>query len=370
MSLPTEAAAAVMSAFNEPLEVRTYPLPREMAEGDMLVRVDLAGVCGTDVHLHKGQLPIPLPMILGHESVGTIVTMGAPRRDWVGNPLALGDRVTWSVGLWCDECYYCRVARIPTRCENRTAYGVSMPCDQPPHLMGGYSQYHYLHARAAVFKLPDDLPGEAVVGAGCAIVTAVHGFEKMGLNWGESVVVQGAGPVGLASMVISKEAGGYPVIMIGGPKDRLDVAKRFGAELTINIDEVRDAEERRERVLELTEGRGADAVIECVGEPHAVAEGWELCRDGGRYLVLGHYGDTGPTPLNPHVITRKELTVMGSWGSEPRHTVKALQLLRMRAERYPFADLISHRYRLDQVNDALRDVAQWKTSKAAICPDG
>ena len=368
MALPSEAAVAVMTAFNEPLQVRTYPMPRDLCEGDLLVKVELAGMCGTDVHLHRGRLPIPLPMILGHESVGTIVSMLSPRRDWSGAELQIGDRVTWSVGLWCDECYFCRVARIPTRCEFRTAYGISTPCDQPPHLLGGYGQYHYLHARAAVFKLADDLPNEAVVGAGCAIVTAVHGFERMGLDWGESLVVQGAGPVGLASMVLAKEAGAYPVIVIGGPKDRLDVAARFGADLTIDIEAVCDADERREQVLEATEGRGADAVIECVGEPQAVVEGWELCRDGGRYLVLGHYGDAGPALLNPHVITRKELTVFGSWGSEPRHTIKALQLLRTRGDRYPFASLISHRYRLDQVNDALRDVAQWKTSKAAICP--
>jgi threonine dehydrogenase-like Zn-dependent dehydrogenase len=370
MPLPERAQAAVMTDFNKPLILRDFALPRELPEGDLLVRVDLAGMCGTDVHLHRGQLPIPLPVILGHESVGTIVAMGSPRPDWTGRDLSVGDRVTWSVGLWCDQCWFCRVARIPTRCINRTAYGVSTPCDAPPHLLGGYAQYHYLHARCAVLKLPDDLPGEAVVGAGCALVTAIHGVEKMGMTWGESVVIQGAGPVGLASMVVAKEAGACPVIMIGGPSGRLETARRFGADIVIDIDEVDDASARRGLVLEATEGRGADAVIECVGEPHAVVEGWELCRDGGRYLVLGHYGDAGPTLLNPHVITRKELSVYGSWGSEPRHTVKALQLLRTRAARYPFAELISHRYRLDQVNDALSAISRWETSKAAVVPNG
>lgn len=369
MSKPRVSLAAVMTAFNEPLELREYPLPERVEPGDMLARVDLAGMCGTDVHLHRGQLPIPLPIILGHETVGTIAELPTPCNDWVGNPLKVGDRITWSVGLWCGECYYCRVARIPTRCSNRRAYGVSTPCDRSPHLLGGYSQYHYIHAQAAVLRLPDDLPGEAVVGAGCGLVTAVHGVEKMGLDWGESAVIQGTGPVGLGSMVLAKEAGCRPVIMIGGPKDRLDVARRFGADITIDIAEVAEAARRREIVLEATRGRGADVVIECVGEPAVVAEGWELCRDGGRYLVLGHYGDAGPTMLNPHVITRKELTVLGSWGSEPRHTVKALELLRTRREQYPFAELVSHRYRLDQVNEALQAVAAWKTSKAVICPN-
>lgn len=366
--LPERCRAAVMTGFGRPIEVQTFPLPRELPPGDLLVRVELAGMCGTDVHLHRGQLPIPVPLIMGHETVGTIVALSPPRRDWTGRELAVGDRVTWSVGLWCDECYYCRVARIPTRCSRRKAYGVSTACDQSPHLLGGYSQYHYLHARAAVFKLPDDLPGEAVVGAGCALVTAVHGVEKMGLTWGESCVIQGAGPVGLAAMVIAKEAGCWPVIMIGGPRRRLEVARRFGADITIDIDDVRDVAARRERVLDATQGLGADVVMECVGEPRAVVEGWELNRDGGKYLVLGHYGDAGPTMLNPHVITRKELTVVGSWGSEPRHTVKALQLLRTRQSEYPFAELISHRFGLEQVNEALAAVAAWETTKAAIVP--
>lgn len=358
-----------MTRFNEPIETRVFPLPERVADGDLLVRVDLAGMCGTDVHLHAGQLPIPLPMILGHESVGTIAEMPAPRKDWVGRDLSVGDRVTWSVGLWCDECYYCRVVRIPTRCSNRRAYGVSTPCDAPPHLLGGYSQYHYLHARAALLKLPADLPGEAVVGAGCALVTAIHGVEKMGMEWGQSVVIQGAGPVGLASMVVAKEAGANPVIMIGGPAARLETARRFGADMVIDIDRVPEAARRKQVVLDATGGRGADVVIECVGIPQAVAEGWELCRDGAKYLVLGHYGDAGPTQLNPHVITRKELTVVGSWGSEPRHTVRALELLRTRADRYPFASLISHRFGIDEVNDALRAVARWETSKAVIVPN-
>ncbi len=366
---PRDCAAAVMTGFNAPIEVRRFPLPERLADGDLLVRVDLAGMCGTDVHLHKGQLNIPLPLIMGHESVGTIVEMPVARRDWLGRELRVGDRVTWSVGLWCGECRFCRVLRIPTRCVNRKAYGVSTRCDHPPHLLGGYSQYHYLHAQAAVFRLPDDLPGEAVVGAGCALVTAIHGVEKCGATWGESAVIQGAGPVGLASMVVAKEAGCAPVIVIGGPAERLAVARRFGADLTIDIDAVRDAAERRRMVLDATGGFGADLVIECVGQPQAVVEGWELCRDGGRYLVLGHYGDAGPTMLNPHVITRKELSVYGSWGSEPRHTVRALELLRTRAERYPFAELISHRFRLDQVNEALEAVAEWRTSKAAVEPN-
>lgn len=370
-ALPAHARCAVLEAFNKPLAIRELPLPAALAPGDILMRVDLAGICGTDVHLQRGELPVALPLILGHEACGRVAALGpGERRDWLGRPLALGDRIAFTVGRTCGQCSYCRVHQLPSRCRNRKAYGVTTPCDAPPHLLGGYAQYHFLHADTAVFRLPDDLPAEAVVGAGCALVTVVHGFEKLRLTWGQSVVVQGAGPVGLAAVALAKESGARPLIVVGGPQDRLERCRRFGAEVTINIDAERDPARRRELVLRETGGLGADVVVECVGIPTAVSEGWEMCRDGGTYLVLGHYGDAGPTLLNPHLIVRKELTILGTYGSEPRHWAAALELLRTRGDRYPFHELITHRFRLDEVNTALERVARWETGKAVILPHG
>lgn len=376
MGRMTAAKAAVMTDFNKPLVVREFPLPDRLAAGDVLVKVTLAGMCGTDVHLHKGQLKVPLPLIMGHETVGEVVEIGGEAEDWLGEPLQQGDRVSWTVGRTCGTCRYCRLYRIPSRCLNRKAYGVNTPCDVSPHFLGGYGQYHHLAAGTAIFKLggraarPDDLPSEAVIGAGCALVTCVHGYEKMPLRWAESVVIQGAGPVGLAALALASDAGARPIIVIGGPRDRLERCRRFGADVVIDIDEVRDPDKRRGIVLEHTNGLGADAVVECVGHPSAVAEGWHLARDGGRYLVLGQYCDAGPIPLNPHLITKKELEVYGSYGSEPHHWAKALSFLRDRRARYPFHELITHRFGLEQVNEALEAVANWQTGKAVICPNG
>lgn len=367
----TACRCAVLKAFQQPLAIQTYPLPASLSPGEMLLEVELSGICGTDVHLQRGELNVPLPLILGHETAGRIAALGdTAQTDWLGRPLRVGDRVAFTVGRTCGTCRYCRVYRLPSRCLHRTAYGVNIPCAAPPHLLGGYGQYHFLHAGTAVFRLPDDLPSAAVVGAGCALVTAVHGFEKLQLQWAESVLIQGAGPVGLASLAIAKEAGARPLIVIGGPRERLERCRRFGADLTIDIAEVPDPTARRRLVLDATGGLGADVVVECVGIPSAVAEGWELCRDGGKYLVLGHYGDAGPTLLNPHLITRKELTVLGTWGSEPQHWTVALEFLRTRRAAYPFDELITHRFSLDQANEALAAVAAWQTGKAVILPNG
>lgn len=365
----TTARAAVMTAFRRPIELREYPLPTALEPGDVLVRIELAGICGTDVHLHAGQLEVPLPLIMGHESVGRVAAMGGAVRDWLGRPLVAGDRVAWTAGRACGTCRYCRLHRLPSRCQNRKAYGVNTPCDSPPHLLGGYAEFHLLHAGTAVFRLPDDLPAEAVVGAGCGLVTAVHGQERMPCFAGDAVVVQGAGPVGLAAVALAKEAGARPLIVIGGPAERLERCRRFGADETIDLAKYATPASRLDAVRAMTHGLGADVVVECVGAPAAVAESWELCRDGGRCLVLGQYCNAGPTPLNPHLITRRELTITGSYGSEPHHWVYALEFLRTRRDRYPFHELITHRYRLEQVNEALAAVAAWQTGKAVITPN-
>jgi threonine dehydrogenase-like Zn-dependent dehydrogenase len=182
------------------------------------------------------------------------------------------------------------------------------------------------------------------------------------------VVIQGAGPVGLAALAVASDSGARQTILIGAPAFRLDLARRFGADHVIDIDEIREPDARRRRVLELTGGEGADVVVECVGYPQAVAEGWDLCRDGGRYMVLGHYGDAGAIGLNPHTVTRKMLTVKGAWSSEPRHLDAALNLYRKKLDRFPFHELVSHKFPLEQANEALAATASWQVRKSVIVP--
>lgn len=364
------ARASVLEAFRQPLALRNYPMPTALEPGAAWVRTEMAGICGTDVHLWKGELPIQLPVILGHETVGRIERLGEGlERDWSGEPLAVGDRVTWTSTTSCGRCYYCAEKRQPTRCPERRAYGIGYRSDHAPHFLGGYAEYHYLRPRANIFKLPAEVPNEAIIGAGCALITAIHGVERTGIDWQDTVVVQGAGPVGISALAVAKAAGASKVLVIGGPRHRLEMARRFGADEVIDLEEVRDARERLERVRQWTRGHGADVVLECAGVPGAVAEGWELCRDGGKYLVLGHYCDTGPIALNPHVITRKQLQVFGSWSSEPRHLRAAIEFLARYAGPFPFASLVTHRLPLEKANEALQLVARWEAGKCVLVPD-
>ena len=358
-----------MESFKAPLKLQEYPLPSQLDPGAALVRTEMAGICGTDVHLWKGELPISLPVILGHETVGHIEQLGEGlEKDWTGQPLKVGDRVTWNSAISCGACYYCAEKKQPTRCPHRRAYGIGYRSNQSPHFLGGYAQFHYLRPRTTIFKLPDDLQTEAVIGAGCALITAIHGVERTGINWRDNVVVQGAGPVGLSALAVAKSTGAGKVIVIGGPKHRLQMAKRFGADDVIDLDEHNDSATRIKAVRDLTGGYGADAVLECVGHPSAIGEGMEMCRDGGKYLVLGHYCDAGTIAFNPHIITRKQLQVFGSWSSEPRHLKGAIEFLRATQQQFPFAEMVTHRFSLEQANEALNTTASWQSAKSVIVP--
>jgi len=261
------------------------------------------------------------------------------------------------------------VKRQPTRCLARKAYGISYCADEPPHLHGGYAEYIVLRPWTAIFRLPEGLATESVVGAGCALWTVIHGVERMGIGWGDVVVVQGSGPVGLAAVAVAREAGASRIIVTGGPEHRLERVRQFGADVTIDIDATAPSRDRKGAVLDATPGGfGADVVIECVGHPAAVPEGMEYCRDGGKMLVLGQYGDAGPTPINPHAITRKQLQLQGSWGFEPRHVLGALELLERSAERYPFAATVTHRFGIEQANEALQTTREWRSGKSVIVP--
>lgn len=366
--MPT-AKACVLRDFKAPLQFHDYPIPEQTEAGAALVRIEMAGICGTDVHLWKGELPINLPVILGHETVGRIVVLGDGLEcDWTGQALSVGDRVTWNSATSCGQCFYCAEKQQPTRCPHRRAYGIGYPCDREPHFLGGYAEFHYLRPRTTLFKLPDDLQTESLIGAGCALITAIHGVERTGIVRRDSVVIQGAGPVGIAALAVAKSAGAGQVIVLGAPRHRLEMAHRFGANHVIDIDKVPTPADRIDAVRQLTGGYGADVVLECAGAPAAVVEGMEMCRDGGKYLVLGHYCDAGPVSWNPHIVTRKQLQVLGSWSSEPRHLQAAIEFLRATPEEFPFAEMVSHRFALAQANEALATTASWQSAKSVIVP--
>lgn len=356
-----------MVAPHRPLEVWRLDDPT-LEPGGVLLETIASEVCGTDVHLHHGRLAgVPYPIIPGHVSVGRVLELGGVERDFVGNPLTPGDVVTfYDVHEVCHDCWYCLVAKQPNRCPKRRVYGITYSAHDGP--LGGWAEQIYLKPGVKLFKAPPPLDADDVIGGGCGLFTGFGAVERATVALGDTVLVQGTGPVGLSAIAFAALRGAGCVIAIGAPAARLDLARLLGADVVLSVEtdapDVRDA-----KVRELTRGRGVDVAIEAAGNPDALAEGFRLLRDGGTYVIAGHYTDVGTATINPHVdINRKHADVRGQWGTDIGHLVRALSLLAKYHERLPFGRVIGGRYKLADAGTALADVEARRVTKAIIVP--
>lgn len=359
--------AAVMVAPGEPLQVREFPEP-ELEPGAVRLDTIYSEVCGTDVHLHHGRLAgVPYPIIPGHVSVGRIARIAGEVADVEGEPLGQGDVVTFlDVHETCGACWYCLVAKASTRCPKRKVYGITYSAEDG--LLGGWSQAIALRPGVKILRLPEGLTPEQFIAAGCGLPTAIHALERAEVRLGDSLVVQGSGPVGLNAAILAQLSGATQVVVVGAPRMRLEMALSLGADHVIDIEEVAP-QGRVEAVRSLTGGRGADVVIEATGNPAAVREGMQMARDGGRYVVVGQYTDAGDVEFNPHWdLNRKHLEVRGCWGTDFSHVYRGVNVLAKHAERFGVERFISRTYGLEEANQALADVQELRVVKAVIAP--
>ena len=359
--------AAVMPAPLVPVEIREFLEP-DLPAGAALLRTSLAEVCGTDVHLWHGRLSgVPYPIIPGHVTTGVLDRVRGGVTDPAGQPLREGDRVAFfDVHRTCGRCLACTADRTPTRCPSRRVYGITDPAAEG--LFGGWAQKVYLEPGVIIAKLPDAVTFQAFIGGGCGLQTSVHIIERARLSLGDSVVVQGAGAVGLSAAALARVSGAGHVTVIGAPATRLDLALKMGADQVIDLDRT-TAEERRTLVRDRTRGRGADVVIEAAGSARAFEEGVQLARDGGTYVIAGHYTNAGDSTINAHEhINRKHLDIRGCWGSEVRHFLAALAALERHGRQVPWELIGSAPYALADINDALAAAAAMTVTKALVDP--
>jgi L-iditol 2-dehydrogenase len=359
--------AAVMPAPRQPVELREFPRP-DLLPGSALLRTERSEVCGTDVHLWHGRLAgVPYPIIPGHISAGTLASVRDPLTGIDGGRLREGDRaVFFDVHRTCGRCRACTVHRTPTRCVARRVYGITDPAADG--LFGGWSQAIYLEPGVSVARLPDGVTFDDYIGGGCGLLTAVHILERAALRPGDTVLVQGVGAVGLSAIALARLGGAAAVFAIGAPGDRLRLARRMGADHVYDFDRT-TVEERLADLRARTHGEGADVVIEAAGSSRAFEEGLTLVRDGGRYVIAGHYTDAGPAVINVHQqINRKHLEIRGCWGSEPGHFVRALAMLERYAAEVPWKDIGGRTYALNALNEALADAEAMRITKALVDP--
>lgn len=322
MTLQARAVVVKGQAF----EVREFALP-DPEPGTVLLKQELAGICGTD--LHYWQRGFREELILGHENVGIVAALGqGVTHDALGRKVKEGDRVVVQPGL-----------------PSGFGYGFQ----PPPALHGGFADYLYLSLPGSAWWRAD-MPAEVGVLTE-PFTIGVHAVDRSRLRIGDTVVVQGAGAIGLVTLVAAKISGAGKIILVGGPPERLALGRKFGADVCIDIAAAPTAEERTEWVMDETPRRaGADVVFECAGFLSATPEGLGYCRASGTFVEVGHFVDMGSIEFNINRwLMRRNLSLEAIWGSQTSHFVQALPILEKGD--IPFGDMVSHVLPLERVAD-------------------
>lgn len=349
--------AAVLTGVHKSFEVQSFEVP-DPAPGTFIVKVELAGICGTDAHIYHGRLPsIKFPVILGHEFTGTVAALGeGVTKDYAGKPVKVGDRVAMRPGYNCGYCYECMVMKMPGRCRNRKdTYGFKSPVEVGHQLSGGFAQYMYAFNENSVFFKTDLPPTVSVLMEPLTI--SLHAVERARIQLGSTVIVQGTGAIGLFAIAGAKLSGASRIVAIGGPEDRLSLAREFGADFTIDIAKATTPEERRTLVNEALESdRGATAVIGCVGHPKAFMEGLALTAAGGVMAEVGHFTDNGAVSFNPFsdLLWRNcdVAGVLGAGSNPPAMFHRSISILE--SGRFPFDKMVSHQVPFSRIEEAIQ----------------
>lgn len=358
-------ATARASVLVEPNRLETWEVPVFDPEpGGALVRVIAGGVCGSDVHLLSGEAgTMPFPIILGHEGVGRLERLGpGVSTDYAGQAVKPGDLVYWAPIALCHRCHSCTVLD-ETPCDNSQFFE-----DAGKPNWGSYADYAWLPNGLAFYRLPDHANVDAVIALGCALPTALRGFERCGpVRLGDTVVVQGAGPVGLSAVLVAKLSGASQIIVIDQFENRLGIAKALGATATVSLSLPR--EERKRAVQDRCATNGPDIVVEAAGALPAFPEGVDLAGAHGRYIILGLWGAIGTQPISPRELTTRNLTIGGATFPKPKHYYQALHTAVQCQDHYPLASLVTHRFGIEDARTALSKTASGEVLKAVIDPD-
>ena len=350
------------------LQLTHYPYPDRLEPGAVLVEMLASGICGTDKHTFRGETEqyagtehassTPFPIIQGHENVGRVVAIGeGGATAFDGTELIPGDRVVPAPNRACGQCRYCRQDFPYYFCRNLENYGNSLTSAEPPHLFGGFAEYLYLRPGTPVFKVPEALPtGVAVL---TELFAVTHSLDLVraaprpgGFAPGDTVVIMGAGPVGLVHAAKAALMGAERVIAVDPYRRRGDLTAELGA--TDVIEATAADPTLTGQVRELTEGRLADVVVDATGHPDSFVPSLDLLRDGGTLVEVGAFVDLGPVPVNPAALLGRNLTIIGVAGEDARAYDRTLAMLNEHHERVPFHRAVTHQFPLTEAETAMQ----------------
>lgn len=345
-------------------EIKEFDVPSP-EPGAVVTEVVRTNICGTEVHMWDGEHPLD-NLVPGHEAVCRIVELGdGVETDYAGQPISEGDLVATVTAVPCHDCHHCHVGEF-RMCQDAYRYWLRSP-EEPPHFHGTFATHYYIQPHQFFYRIPSSLDPGIAAFANCAVTMVLFGVNEVGIEYGDYVVIQGAGGLGLNAIAVAGERGAKTIVIEGVDK-RIELARDFCADHVIDFREYNSVESRADRVKELTEGRGADLAIEVAGVPDAFAEGIHLLRDTGEYLVIGNVTPGHTTEFDPGLMTRKSLTVTTLMRADPEALHKSLLFLENNLDQYPFEKLLDDEFALVDIDEALTKASHHDGIRTSVLP--
>lgn len=348
------------------LEFREYPVPSPDPHA-VVTEVVRSNVCGSELHVWKGDHPLQ-DCVLGHEALCRVSELGSKvETDSAGTPIEVGDLVAPVYFQTCQSCDFCRRGEFYA-CDNDYEHTGKSP-EIWPHFHAPWGTHYYIYPDNHFYKIPEALEDHLNVtaAANCALSQVLFGIEQVGVDYNDTVVVQGAGGLGLNATVVANEYGAETIVIDGVGK-RLEQARSFGADHVIDFRELDTVAARKARVDEITDGVGADVAIEVAGVPEAFVEGIELLRKGGRYLEMGNVRPGYDVDFDPGKLTRKSIDITTAVEYDPWVLYDALEFLANTIDDYPYGRLIDAEFALAEIDEALEASERRDLTRATLLP--
>ena len=358
------ARVALFHGVGQPFEVSRQPIVTSN-EANVLVRVKLASICGSDLHTITGRRSVPLPCALGHEAIG-MVAAPTQLRDAYGNSLNEGDRITWSIAASCGRCYNCDNKNLPQKCEGLFKYGHAGG-ETNVGFSGGFAEYIQLQPGTAIYRIPSALTDRETVPLNCAFATVLDGLDAVGVKSGDNAIVQGAGMLGIYAACYLRENGCESVMVVDYREDRLKYAARFGATQTFNLTDT-SVDDVGHAVQQITNHHGADLVVEVSGVSAALSNAVDWLGFGGRCLTLGFVYPGADVSLDAQQVVTKCLTIRGLHNYHPSALGEAVRFVEEKRDRYPFDALIGATYPLVEIDAAFERAQRGDLIRVAVDP--
>ncbi|MCU1405201.1 MAG: alcohol dehydrogenase [Glaciihabitans sp.] len=338
-----------------------------LAPGDVLVEIELATICGSDVHTTQGHRSAPTPLVLGHEQVGRVVAVGDGAKAVSGDALEPGQRIVWSLTFGCGACSLC-VRGLPQKCVSVKKYGHEQ-LEAGWELSGGFASHIHLRAGTAIVPVSDSLSATVLAPVSCGTATAAAALDAATVIVplaGSVVVVFGAGLIGLTATAMATDRGAH-VIVVDPDRHRRSLATRFGAAET--VDPTLPAGDSDSLSSALSRSTEAPLIaIEASGSPRAVAAAIDSVGVGGVVVLVGSVSPTEAVGLDPERTVRRLLTIRGVHNYAPRHLEEAARYIEARHAHYPFRELVGATVALGDLDEGMEAAAGGRSVRIGVSP--